>query len=493
MKDDGLIKFDQAKTPLKTISSRIGEEIDRNGTGSIFVRIENGVYFLREKLPSTIGSETVKPNRSFFIVIEGIDGAGKTEIAYRLAQKLRTPDQEVKLEFEPNDPSCAGYYIRQVLNHSEQQIPLPLLALAFATNRVDHYTRVIKPFLEGGDKRICICDRYYISSIVYQSASMNTSDFDKILELNSEAKQPDLTLFLTTSTANSYKRLKNRQGGDRELFDKHLDAKRMKYKKVINYLKEKRGETIIEVNANHDIDTVLNDILGLITGEDGKEWITYQEQLIKDPLPPIFSFSTKDDINLAEFSSRYTDSLSSVMLNENDSLKETSSNLKNSIKKDIDNLDYNKVTPLFTDLLRTLGYKVGEMLGWTALDAFSLEYEIPHGITLQGAAIIIYPGLNQTIFTKRVMGLEKKFEFMFILDLRTTRNVKAYPRDTFFEGEVRLSPSTSVLGRSNISDAVFSLVLKRYLDDHLFYDSPYKPIIKSIIEQYQLSEYWKHV
>jgi thymidylate kinase len=106
------------------------------------------------------------------------------------------------------------------LNHGEPKIPLPVLALAFAANRADHYTRVIEPFLAAGDKRICICDRYYISSIVYQSDSMNNSDFEKILELNSEAKQPDLTIFLNTSTANSYKRLKNRQGGDRELFDK---------------------------------------------------------------------------------------------------------------------------------------------------------------------------------------------------------------------------------------------------------------------------------
>ena len=51
---------------------------------------------------------------NLFIVIEGLDGSGKTEISRRLTQILeQNPRYEgkVKLTFEPHDPSCAGVYI----------------------------------------------------------------------------------------------------------------------------------------------------------------------------------------------------------------------------------------------------------------------------------------------------------------------------------------------------------------------------------------------
>ena len=58
---------------------------------------------------------------SLFIVIEGLDGSGKTSIARRLAHFLEfTFRNPVKLTFEPNDASCGGLYIRQVLTKMNQ-------------------------------------------------------------------------------------------------------------------------------------------------------------------------------------------------------------------------------------------------------------------------------------------------------------------------------------------------------------------------------------
>jgi dTMP kinase len=107
---------------------------------------------------------------SFFLVIEGLDGSGKTEIARRLAQVLQmTFKDKIKLTFEPHDPSCAGLFIRQVLMKKIRKFSPRTLALAFAANRLDHCDREITPFLTQGKKRVVVCDRYYLSSLVYQT------------------------------------------------------------------------------------------------------------------------------------------------------------------------------------------------------------------------------------------------------------------------------------------------------------------------------------
>ena len=53
----------------------------------------------------------------FFLVLEGLDGSGKSEISRRLAALLSETlgADHVLLTYEPHNPSAAGEYIRDVL------------------------------------------------------------------------------------------------------------------------------------------------------------------------------------------------------------------------------------------------------------------------------------------------------------------------------------------------------------------------------------------
>jgi dTMP kinase len=205
---------------------------------------------------------------NFFLVIEGLDGSGKSEISRRLKQTLQTAHgPDVELTFEPHDPSAAGLFIRQVLT-KQIETKDRTLALAFALNRADHNDRIINPFLDAGQQRILICDRYYLSSLVYQST--HEIPMEQVMMLNAGARQPDLIIFLNASAATCYERM-NKRPQDRELFERNLEASRQKYLQAIDFLRA-RGETIVEVNADGDRQTVFNALLEALT-KHGPSWL----------------------------------------------------------------------------------------------------------------------------------------------------------------------------------------------------------------------------
>lgn len=142
-----------------------------------------------------------RPGR--FVVLEGIDGAGTTTQAARLADRFRAeaPKTPVRVTREPSDGPI-GSLVRQVLTG---RIIVPggrapgwaTMALLFAADRMDHVESDIEPVLaEGG---IVISDRYDASSLAYQSVSSGRGGeqaVEWIRELNKHALRPDLTIVI---------------------------------------------------------------------------------------------------------------------------------------------------------------------------------------------------------------------------------------------------------------------------------------------------------
>jgi dTMP kinase len=485
-----LINFDAANTPRKSISSRIWEEINRNPKNSKFVRVRRGFYALRESLHSQEISIHRK-TRSFFLVIEGLDGSGKTEIAHRLAQILQqTHFENVRLTFEPHDASCAGYYIRQVLDHEEKLlIPKKLLALAFAVNRADHYERVIKPFLISNDKSICICDRYYLSSLVYQTESSDTSEFDKVMDLNFYAEKPDLTIFLNASIATCYRRMKKRQE-DKDLFEINLRHTREKYMKAINYLRRKYGELIVEIDANKEIDEVLSDIGTIITGEYGSSWIAFNSPLSVDTLPGVVSISNYLNLDIIDYSKQFKERWGSILLCKEEYLHTEFNTLRTLVKDHVNRLSHEDLASLFISFIRIFGYQKGDKLPWTDLDAYTIKYVLPNNIRLDGAAIILSGVEKQLTVTKKVIDTTRQLDFIFLLDYRNTQFIEYYGRDPIILGDKLLPAATSVINRDNIADMVIVLSHAQYIDEHLENTYSRKKAF-TIIGDFELEDYYK--
>jgi dTMP kinase len=344
-------------------------------------------------------------HRSFFLVIEGLDGAGKSEVSRRLLRLLRqTLGDDVKLTFEPHDPSAGGLFIRQVLA-KRVRVSARTQALAFALNRADHHERVIAPFLNAGLKRLLLCDRYYLSSLVYQSTS--EQPMEVVMELNASARRPDLTLFLDASTETCYARMGARRA-DRELFEQNLGEMRRKYDAGIEFLR-RRGETVITVNADPSLLDVLNSIIDILNAQ-GPDWLKLSRlsELEAHTSKPEFSVDTANG-QASEASNR-----------------------------------------LLIAYLRDNGYTLGDRLLWEEIPAYKLEYTLPLGI-LQRGALLLCNGERYDLITRKLQEIDQQtdrlFDFFVVFDPSIDRGGD-YERERLS----RLSASVRVLGRRDLAE-----------------------------------------
>jgi dTMP kinase len=148
-----------------------------------------------------------------FIVFEGLDGAGTTTQSKLLAERLMAKGRVVYLAHQPSD-GPVGLLVRQILagrtatpqaDGKLGQVDERVMALLFASDRLDHLGSQIEPRLARGED--VILDRYTLSSLAYQGASVS---HEFIQAANRYARKPDLTLFLYVPAQVALERVRSR-------------------------------------------------------------------------------------------------------------------------------------------------------------------------------------------------------------------------------------------------------------------------------------------
>jgi dTMP kinase len=143
--------------------------------------------------------------KGVFIVIEGLDGSGKTTQAKTLTAKLRRTHNAIYTA-EPSKGKI-GMFIRNRVLYGEKRPPTAIEALLFAADRIEHVQNEVLPALAEG--RVVVSDRYVYSSLAYQgSAGLN---LDWIETINAHALKPDLALFIDVDPEAVQARLKSRK------------------------------------------------------------------------------------------------------------------------------------------------------------------------------------------------------------------------------------------------------------------------------------------
>lgn len=136
---------------------------------------------------------------SLFIVLEGIDGAGKTTQAFLLEKWLKKKGKKVFVTREPTDGLIGGI-IRAAIT-KKLKISQKTLQLLFAADRSEHVKEIVSNLKKG---KIVICDRYFFSSIAY---GMLELDKKWLMNLNSTFPKPSLIILLDVPAIIALRRL----------------------------------------------------------------------------------------------------------------------------------------------------------------------------------------------------------------------------------------------------------------------------------------------
>ena len=160
-----------------------------------------------------------------FIVLEGLDGAGKSTQIKLLRQMVEATGRECEyLHFPRFDAPVYGDMIARFLRGefgSVEQVNPYLVALLYAGDRADAATQINGWLSEG---KCVIVDRYVYSNIGYQCAKVESAEERKALRewiLRTEFEEfaiprPDVSLFLDVPFSFTERKLtETREGDDR--------------------------------------------------------------------------------------------------------------------------------------------------------------------------------------------------------------------------------------------------------------------------------------
>ena len=188
--------------------------------------------------------------RGKFIVIEGLDGSGKTTQAKLIAARLSRSHNAIYTA-EPSQGKI-GTYIREACLYGENRLLNTVEALLFAADRIEHVEHEIKPALAKG--RLVLSDRYVYSSLAYQgSAGLSTA---WISEINKHALKPDFAIFIDVLPEDVLQRLRRRRS-----VMENLETQRKVREIYMQYVE--KGE-LSRINGNKSMKEVAEDLAATI-------------------------------------------------------------------------------------------------------------------------------------------------------------------------------------------------------------------------------------
>lgn len=228
-----------------------------------------------------IENRTLKePLKGFFVIIDGLDGSGKSLVVNGLAEHLKKKGKKVfeLKEFwknssslpEPEDLfdydliisaeptySFVGRAIREeIIRHNDRNYSVLATATAFSLDRLILYKRLILPLLKKG--KTIIQDRSVTTSIVYQPIQAEPLSLSKVLSLEGNKlaleNRPDLLIIADVNAETCIERLGKRDDKKDNAIFENLAFQKKAYKrfksKWFRRLFEEQGSKVVYLDAD---------------------------------------------------------------------------------------------------------------------------------------------------------------------------------------------------------------------------------------------------
>jgi dTMP kinase len=154
------------------------------------------------------------PRVGRLVVLEGVEGAGKSTQLARLADRLRAAGADVRTFREPGGTPI-GDRIRAILLDPDASMESRTEALLFMASRAQLVATAVRPALADG--AVVLLDRFFLSTYAYQVGGRGLPEAD-VRAANAAATAglvPDLTVLLSLPGAEGLVRAAARGPSDR--------------------------------------------------------------------------------------------------------------------------------------------------------------------------------------------------------------------------------------------------------------------------------------
>lgn len=187
-----------------------------------------------------------------FIVLEGIDGSGKSSQIGPLMKRLEGLGVPCRADREPTG-GPVGSLIRQIFT-GRVTADNRVIAALYAADRIDHLVNEVDGLLSAIDSGVAVVsDRYYFSSYAYHSVDV---DMDWVIEANALSAhllRPTLTVFLDVPVDTALERIRQNRFVE-EIFDQEdrLRKTRELYFRAFDRLRDVEKVAVVDGSGTQD-------------------------------------------------------------------------------------------------------------------------------------------------------------------------------------------------------------------------------------------------
>jgi len=215
--------------------------------------------------------------RGKFINLEGIDGAGKTTQLSMAKPKIDVPCHFTR---EATDGPI-GKLLRYTYLAGVRKCDERVINMLYAADRFDHITNEEDGLLKYLNQGIhVLSDRYYLSSMAYNTYMMPTEDevkemIEHTITMNRytmETLRPDLTIYIDLDPEIALQRMHDgRDEASVYETSEKLNKIYRAYQLSMDILRERFNDNIVIVDGNRSAEEIHVDIMSLIHNEFNKK------------------------------------------------------------------------------------------------------------------------------------------------------------------------------------------------------------------------------
>ena len=186
----------------------------------------------------------------FFLVLEGVEGAGKTTQARLLGERLAAAGVRHRVVREPGG-TVAGERAREIVLDPELELSAEMELLLVLAARAEFVRKIVRPALAAGE--VVVADRYDLSTLAYQGVGrgLGVNAVARLNEFATGGLAPDAVLLLELPVAEGL----SRKGGAADRLEREGVAFLQRVAAGYEQLARERPE-IIRIDSMGEIDEV---------------------------------------------------------------------------------------------------------------------------------------------------------------------------------------------------------------------------------------------